>query len=292
MVVDPYAILEVMKFLPVLEKRGKRFWGIVGFVLVAVLGVVDYTTGFELSVTLFYLLPIFLVAWFASERLGLVISAISAITWFLTDYANGLVYSNPIVYVWNTLIRLGFFIVTTRLLSELRKALRVNQELARVDYVSGAASVRYFYELTQSEISRSQRTKHPLTLVYIDIDNFKNINDRLGHIIGDKVLRTVTQSIQRQVRPADILARLGGDEFALLLPETGGEEAKQVIGRIHSSLLNEMLSNGWMVTFSIGVVTFLQLPKSVDEMVKQADGLMYTVKTGSKNGVAFNIFSG
>ncbi|HEX7541629.1 MAG TPA: GGDEF domain-containing protein [Anaerolineales bacterium] len=272
-----------------LEKRSKLFWGAVGFILVVFLGIVDYQTGVEISITLFYLIPIFLLAWFADENLGLVISAASAITWFLADYASGLIYSNIMIYVWNTLIRLGFFIVSSWLLSELRRALRANQESARVDYVTGAASVRYFYELAQIEINRYQRYKHPLTLVYIDLDNFKAINDRQGHITGDKVLRAVTESIQRQIRPVDILARLGGDEFALLLPETGEEEVKPAIDRILSSLVNEMLRNDWAVTFSIGVVTYNQIPKSVDEMVKLADGVMYSVKTGDKNGVRYHV---
>jgi diguanylate cyclase (GGDEF)-like protein len=281
-----------MRSLVYLEKRSKLFWGVVGLILVVILGIVDYLTGVEFSITLFYLIPIFLVVWFTNENLGLVISAASALTWFLTDYSNGLSYSNIAVYVWNTLIRLGFFIVSSRLLSELRRALRVNQESARVDYVTGAASVRYFYEQVQIEISRYQRNKHPLTLVYIDLDNFKGINDRLGHITGDKVLRAVTESIQRQIRPTDILARMGGDEFALLLPETGDEEVKQVIGRIHSGLVTEMLRNRWIVTFSIGVVTYNQIPKSVDEMVKMADGEMYLVKTNAKNGVHYRVYPG
>jgi diguanylate cyclase (GGDEF)-like protein len=278
--------------MPFLDKRGRWFWGAVGFVLVVFFGIVDYWTGVELSITLFYLLPIFLVAWFADENLAFVISAASTITWFTTDIANGLIYSNITIYVWNTLIRLGFFIISSRLLSELRRALRTNQKSARVDYVTGALSVRYFHELVQGEISRQQRYKHPLTLAYIDLDNFKTINDRLGHITGDKVLRAVTESIQRYIRPSDILARLGGDEFALLLPETGEDEVKRAIDGIHTSLVNEMLRNGWMVTFSISVVTYNQTPKSVDKMVKLADNVMYSVKTTTKNGVCYSIFEG
>jgi diguanylate cyclase (GGDEF)-like protein len=272
-----------------LEKRSKLFWGLTGLLLVVFLGIVDFWTGVEFSITLFYLIPIFLVSWFADQNLGLVISAASAITWFVTDFTNGLVYSNNVIYVWNTLIRLGFFIVTSRLLSELKKALLVNQESARVDYVTGAASVRFFYELTQTEMSRFRRFKHPFTLIYMDLDNFKAVNDSLGHITGDRVLRAVTESIQQQIRPTDILARLGGDEFALLLPETGQEEARKVIGRIHSRLVNEMLNNRWVITFSIGVVCFTQMPKSVDEMIKLADSVMYSVKTTTKNGVQYHV---
>jgi diguanylate cyclase (GGDEF)-like protein len=274
------------------DKRGRLFWATIGFILVIVVGIADYLTGVELSITLFYLIPIFLVVWYTTERLGLVISAACAITWFLTEYSNGVIYSHFTVYVWNTLIRLGFFIVSSRLLSELKKALKVNQESAQVDYVTGAASVRYFYERLQVEIYRYQRSKRPFTLVYIDLDNFKAVNDLLGHITGDKVLRVVTGSIQRHIRPTDVLARMGGDEFAILLPETGGEEIKQVIGRIHSGLVKEMLSNRWLITFSIGVVTYIQIPKTLDEMVKLADGEMYMIKTGGKNGVHYRTYSG
>jgi diguanylate cyclase (GGDEF)-like protein len=281
-----------MRLIAFLDKRGKWFWGAVGFILVLLLGIVDYWTGVELSITLFYLIPIFLITWFAGRNLGLAISAISAITWFITDYTNGLVYSNKFIYVWNTLIRLGFFIVSSRLLSALKNALKANQESARFDYVTGAASVRYFYELAQTEVSRFKRYTRPFTFIYIDLDNFKAVNDRLGHIIGDKLLRVVTESIQRQIRPTDILARLGGDEFGLFLPETNQEEARQVISRIHSGLVGEMLSHSWVVTFSIGVVTFIQMPKSVDDMVKLADNVMYSVKTTTKNGVQYHAYTG
>ena len=92
--------------------------------------------------------------------------------------------------------------------------------------------------------------------------------------------------------PADTLARLGGDEFALLMPETDADAARTVLNRIHSSLVDEMLRNGWMVTFSVGVVSFNEVPKSVDDMVKIADGIMYSVKTAVKNGVNYHIYAG
>ena len=103
-------------------------------------------------------------------------------------------------------------------------------------------------------------------------------------------MRAVTDGIRRQVRPTDILARLGGDEFVLLMPETGEAAAKTVINRIHASLMDEMLRNGWMVTFSVGVVTFKEFPKTVDELVKKADSAMYCVKAASKNGVYYQVY--
>ena len=146
--------------------------------------------------------------------------------------------------------------------------------------------------MAQIEISRSQRYRLPLSLAYIDLDNFKAVNDCLGHSTGDKVLRDLTEAICRQIRPSDTLARLGGDEFALLMPETDPEAAEKIVNRLHSSLEDEMLKNDWMVTFSLGVVTYKEVPKTVDEMVKMADSAMYTVKAGGKNGVNYCVYAG
>ncbi len=274
------------------EKRGKPFWVVMGLGLVIILGIIDYRTGYEASVSLFYLIPILLVVWYTDGRMGLVLSFASTIAWFIADYSTGLSYSNPAIYIWNALLRVGLYFVVSGLVSTLKKSLTFNQELARTDYLTGATSVRYFYELSQIEMRRSQRYHRPFTLAYIDLDNFKGINDRLGHSTGDRVLRSVTDSIHRQVRPSDLLARLGGDEFVLLMPETGQEAAKTVINRLHSSLVNEMLKNSWMVTFSIGVVTYNEVPKTVDDMVKMADDTMYSVKNANKNGVNYRIYSG
>jgi len=274
-----------------LEKRSYLFWWCLEILFVVFLGAIDYLTGYELTFSLFYLAPISLVSWFKGKRIGLWISAISSLAWFLADYLSGNRYSNPSIYVWNTLIRLTFFLIVTSLLSALRKAYLATQSQARVDFVSGAFSVGYFYTLAKNEMERSARYKKPFTLLYIDLDNFKEINDLLGHSTGDRVLRTVADNILCRIRSNDTFARLGGDEFALLLPETGEDEARNVIARLHSDLSAIMQKHGWKVTFSIGAVTYKQPPESVDEMVKLADSTMYTVKSRSKNGVAYRVYA-
>ena len=274
------------------EKRGKFFWISAGVVLVIALGMVDYVTGTELNIALFYLIPIIMMIWYMDGQMGLLFAFASTVVGFIANYSAGLTYSSLSIYVWNTVLRLGFYLVVVWLGSTLKKSYKVNQELARTDYVTGAVSVRYFYELAQMELNRARRYRHPFTLAYIDLDNFKAVNDRLGHSTGDRVLRAVTAGICQQIRPADTLARLGGDEFALLLPETDAEAAKPVLTRIHACLMEDMLRNGWMVTFSVGVVTFQEIPKTVDEMVKTADNVMYGVKAAGKNGVNYRIYAG
>ncbi len=281
-----------MSAVTFLEKRSKPFWVIAGAVLVIILGIIDYATGYELTISLFYLIPIFIVIWYTDGQMGLLFAFASTVVGLIANFSAGLTYSSLSIYVWNTVLRLGFYLVVVWLGSTLKKTYKINQELARTDYVTGAISVRYFYELAQNEMNRALRYRRPFTLAYIDLDNFKAVNDLLGHSTGDRVLRAVTEGISRQVRPVDTLARLGGDEFALLLPETDGDAAKPVLTRIHSCLMDEMLRNDWMVTFSVGVVTFKEVPKTVDEMVKMADSAMYCVKAASKNGVHYSVYAG
>ena len=273
----------------ILEKRSRAFWVICGLALTILLGVVDLLTGYELSFSLFYLAPISLVSWFAGRRAGLLISAASALTWLLADIGAGLNYAQAYIYILNPILRLTFFGLVTFLLTELRSSLKSNQEMAQKDYLTGAASIRHFYDLCQMEIERSRRYEHPLTLAYLDLDDFKDVNDRFGHSTGNNVLQAVAECIRQQVRAVDTVARLGGDEFALLLPETHQEDARSVITRIREGLDTELQTKGWSVTLSIGVVTFVKIPGTVDEMVKMADDAMYAIKSDHKNGVKYTI---
>jgi diguanylate cyclase (GGDEF)-like protein len=232
-----------------------------------------------------------LVTWFAEKRLGAMASIASAIVWLLADIASGHPYSNPAIYYWNSIIRFGFFIIVTILLSALKQAHEHEKELARVDSLTGAVNARFFSELIQLEIERSQRYRRPFTLAYIDVDNFKAINDRFGHSVGDEVLYTIVKHAREHLRKTDIVARLGGDEFAFLLPETDQVGAQITVSKIQNSLLDEMRSNGWPVTFSIGVLTCMNIPKTSDELVKQADNLMYSVKNNGKNGITYSIYT-
>ncbi len=281
-----------MKIVVFLEKRSVFFWAITGIVLITVTGVVDFLTGYEIAFSLFYLFPVFLVTWFGGRSLGAVISVASALVWLLADFASGHPYSHPAIYYWNSAIRFGFFIIVTLLLSALKKAHEHEWELARTDNLTGAVNGRSFSELLQNEIDRSRRYRHPFTVVYIDLDDFKTVNDHFGHSEGDKVLYTIVKHAKSQLRKTDHVARLGGDEFAFLLPETDQAGAQISIPKIQTSLLDEMQRNNWPVTFSIGVLTCVCKPQTSDELVKRADGLMYSVKSNGKNGINYSIYGG
>ncbi len=270
------------------SKRSRLFLITLGFLLVLLIGVIDYLTGTEISLGLFYFLPISLVTWFAGRWTGILISTVSAITWFIANLK--MPYSHPLIHYWNGFVRMGYFSIFAFLLSAFKNTVESEKKLARIDALTGVANRRFFYELTNIEIFRASRYRHPFTVAYMDVDNFKLVNDRFGHSTGDSLLRLVAETIRNNIRESDVIARFGGDEFAILMPETKYESAQIVIGRVQQSLLDIMQKNGWPVTFSIGVVTFTRPPDSVDDTVKKADELMYSVKNKGKNSTRYEIF--
>ena len=279
------------KLIELLDRQSRPFLIALGILLVAVLEAIDYLTGPEIAFSIFYLLPVSLTTWFVGRREGFLICVISATAWFIAEVLTGPAFSNPLIPYWNMLVRFGFFLVVTYALAALKRSLEHEKELARKDHLTGSINVRAFYELADMEIHRARRNKLPFTVAYMDIDDFKIVNDRFGHSVGDTLLRTVTETITSNIRRVDVVARLGGDEFAILLPETGEAEAEVVIRRVRQHLLEMAQQNAWPVTFSIGVVTCDSPPQSVDKMLKIADDLMYSVKNKGKNMVKHTLSS-
>jgi diguanylate cyclase (GGDEF)-like protein len=273
-----------------LERQNKAIVLLAGFALIFLIGIIDFATGYEIGLSIFYVLPISMVTWIVDRRQGIIASVASAGVWLSADVATGHFYSHPLIPVWNTIIRLTFFIIITVLLSVLRRAMQRESELAQIDYLTGAANRRFFTYLAQSEIDRCQRYQRPFSLVYIDIDNFKAINDNFGHLIGDQVLTSVVSLIKKNMRKTDQIARLGGDEFALLLPETGQKSAEVALPKLQQQLTAEMQQRNWPVTFSIGVLTCDVAPPSINMLLETADELMYSVKKSDKNSIKFGTY--
>jgi len=279
--------LNIKRIFEILENEHPIFWTAAGIGSIGLLGIIDTLTGNEITFSLFYMAPIVVVTWAVHQEAGLFMSLLSALTLLGAEIAAGQTYSSPTIYVWNTLIRTVFYVIVTYLVAELHKARREEQLAARTDFVSGAANARYFHELLQMEINRIHRYPHPITVVYIDIDNFKLVNDLFGHKIGDEVLRSIAAELKAQLRRTDIVARVGGDEFALLLPSTHQPEAKVVISKVRTNLVETMKQGNWPVTFSMGAVTCVSPPHSPEQLLNMADELMYQVKNSTKNDVRF-----
>jgi diguanylate cyclase (GGDEF)-like protein len=182
---------------------------------------------------------------------------------------------------------LGMFMVVAYSITAIKKLLMKEREHANTDDLTGAATIRAFYEQARVELSRSAIHKQPLTLAYIDIDNLRYINDTLGHIAGDYLLHEVAQIMRSTLRPTDIISRLGGAKFAILMPETKNESAAGIINKVQEHLLDMVKKNGWPVTFSSGVVTRDDASCTIDELIKKAEDLMNTARESGKDMVKF-----
>ncbi len=260
--------------------------------LFGLLGTVDVLTGPELSLSLFYLGPMLALTWYAGKGAGVVAAVVGSLTWLAADYVAGQRYSHALIPVWNCGIRLGFFLLVLSLLHVIKEKLKAEEQSADTDALTGVANSRFFYEALAAESARSKRYRHPFTVAYMDLDNFKRLNDAHGHAAGDGVLKEVAACIRNSIRRTDIVARLGGDEFAALFPETDGEAAETVVHSIRDRLLSVMKQHGWQITVSIGAVTFAEPLESLPEMLKAADDLMYQAKKRGKNACLHRAWGG
>jgi diguanylate cyclase (GGDEF)-like protein len=176
----------------------------------------------------------------------------------------------------------------SRLLSELEEKNRKLQELAYYDPLTGLPNRRFFFEHASLIFEEVKRYEKPLSLLIMDIDHFKKINDTYGHDVGDVVLKTFANVLKGIVRQSDICARLGGEEFVVLLPNTNLEGARVLAERIRTAVAKNTVEHGSIVivfTVSIGVSQYRKGMQNIDELIKEADIALYRAKEGGRNRV-------
>jgi two-component system, cell cycle response regulator len=165
-------------------------------------------------------------------------------------------------------------------------------ELSTTDDLTGLLNRRAFYPRLEDEIARSRRSGSPTTLVLIDLDRLKGLNDRLGHAAGDRALEKIARAIRREMRSIDVGARLGGDEFGMVAVGTGAQAAKVVAERLQTTIASQMTDDpGLSITASLGVVTFDPLRDRLDhvsDLTRAADRALYSAKRAGRNRVAFD----
>jgi len=245
----------------------------------------DFYTG-EYSLIVFYLIPVSLESWFVGKRSGVMYCFLAAAVRIVADETfKSFSFQYSSLHYWNIFIEFLFLLIMALLFSALRKTLDIETTLARHDPLTGALNRRSFFTHAEYELMRAGRYGHPLSIAYIDLDNFKTINDSLGHQTGDRVLTTVVDTIKANMRTTDVLSRFGGDEFVILLPESGAEAATAFLDKMFQLLRQVMSHNSWSVDFSIGSVTYNRAPATIDEVVHQADELMYQVKRSGKGRI-------
>ncbi len=163
------------------------------------------------------------------------------------------------------------------------------QLLAVTDELTGFYNRRYFYELVEMELARARRYHHDTSLLLMDIDYFKAVNDRFGHTTGDQVLKELCSRIHGAVRESDILGRHGGEEFVLLLPETPRDKAVEAAERLRALVESRPIRSGEHeinITISLGVATVSEKCNTADELFGCADTAMYQAKQAGRNKVS------
>jgi len=256
-----------------------------GLATFAALTILRFKSTPGLNFAVLYLVPISFFTWFIGLRSGIASAFASALALETFDLTHG----TRAHFYWDTLMSLGMFIFMVFILSEVRGLYERERDLSRTDGLTGLLNRRAFLEALERERARHRRFPRPLSVAYIDIDNFKKINDTQGHGTGDTLLVAVAEAMADSVRDVDSVGRLGGDEFAILMPETDAEASKAAIRKVESKL-RESAARQWAVTFSVGVMTFEKVPDSAEEMVRLADELMYSVKQSGKNRSEFRRF--
>ena len=264
--------------------------GAVVLIGIAAIGVIDYLTGVEYRVFPLYFLPLSLAAWHLGRRGAVAGALVCSGSWLASNYAAGLRYSSPAVWPFNLVMQTVAFVTVGLLIATLRTALLREAELGRVDPLTALPNRRAFYHSAQQILAVGARHGHPVTLAYLDLDNFKAVNDTLGHERGDLMLQRLAEQLRQSTRLGDVAARLGGDEFVVLLPETGPDGAGALLERLRAQLATSVADTACPISVSIGAVSFIAPPADVEALVRQADAAMYVAKAAGKNRVTLRAF--
>jgi diguanylate cyclase (GGDEF)-like protein len=268
----------------------QRLVFIVSIIIVILIGYYDLQTGAHISMMLLYSVPILLSAWYCGRLDAIVVAVIAAACWFIVNALNKPPGGSDAILSWNAFTRLAIFALiayTVSLQAQLRRAFDRAKLRAETDSLTGLLNESAFRERVDGEMKRSWRYNHPLSLAYIDLDDFKQVNDSQGHARGDKLLRLVTETITRTIRKTDFAGRVGGDEFAICFPETGEEQVQKAVETLVNAMDIMTSQSGWQVTASIGVVTCQDIYETYDALLGEADRLMYVAKEKGKNAAEF-----
>jgi diguanylate cyclase (GGDEF)-like protein len=178
--------------------------------------------------------------------------------------------------------------ISFHLVLQLERAHERLRELTNSDPLTGSYNRRYFMEKLRAELERADRYGTPFSVAFVDIDDFKKINDRYGHLGGDEVLKGVAEACLAHVRQIDVFARIGGEEFAVLLPQTAGDDARQLMERLRACVAKlrvDVADAAVCVTVSIGLASHTGQIREINALMRLADEALYQAKRQGKNQV-------
>jgi len=270
--------------------RSKTAIIVYSIIITCILGIIDYYTTPDFSFAIFYMIPVSIAAWYAGRKTGFFISIFCSFTVYFVHLLWPRFGISYLVPYWDALTQFLFFYITAIILAKLRATLDRESNIARTDYLTGISNSRYFYEVARLEMKRANRKSSCTSIMYLDLDDFKKVNDTLGHFEGNTVLKLAALTLKNTVREIDLVARFGGDEFVVLMPDTDFDETETTVQRVKTALDETLVSGNWKVTTSIGAITCRGIDCSLDQLITTADQLMYDAKMSGKNKVIHKNF--
>ncbi|RFC34053.1 MAG: diguanylate cyclase (GGDEF) domain-containing protein [Candidatus Nitrotoga sp. SPKER] len=229
-------------------------------------------------------LPVLVITWISGKKNGLIMAVLASTISLVGDIASERQYSFQWIPWVNALTHLMTYSLVALLANQVRLQFEREHERATRDALTGLHNRRAFLEAGTLEVERTKRYAHPLAVIILDLDDFKQLNDTKGHEAGDAALRATAIALRSISRSSDRVARLGGDEFAVLLLEIGYEAAIEA-GRKISTAVDTALHGFPPVKGSIGIAWFGEADRPFPAMLKAADELMYEVKKNGKGNV-------
>jgi diguanylate cyclase (GGDEF)-like protein len=268
--------------------------------LLLAVAALDLLTGPDIGFSYFFWIPVGFAAWFVGRPAGVLASVSAALLWLGANSLSGAERFIGWVGFWNGSIRFAYFATFAVIVSYLRatlpalnEALARERSLARHDSLTGVLNGRAFREAAHREILRLGRYGGSLVVAFIDLDDFKSVNDRFGHAAGDDLLRTIATLVSDRLRRTDIVARAGGDEFVILLPQTGIDEARPALESIRTMISALDCGDGQRVSVSIGAVAAdSSFDGDTETLLRRADALMYSVKRSGKDAIEVEELAG
>ncbi|PKO83795.1 MAG: hypothetical protein CVU17_06850 [Betaproteobacteria bacterium HGW-Betaproteobacteria-11] len=262
-----------------------------GFLLIVaeilLITVLNYlTTGMYYSLDVLYCLPVIQAARLSSihalrrsdTQLPVIIGTFVALVWGAAEFAAAYPDYPLDALVLNAFARSVTFTVIGRVVAKLWR----ERDYSRKDALTELANRLEFYERFAIEQSRSERSGRPYSVLFIDLDRFKQLNDQHGHQIGDDALKVVARILTENSRQVDTLARIGGDEFVMLASETDAPSCEKLTNRILDATEKTFQAQGWDIALSIGQATETGNKRSIDEILREADRKMYIVKNSGR----------
>ncbi|MFT3849740.1 MAG: GGDEF domain-containing protein [Propionivibrio sp.] len=251
-------------------------------VLLLAIAALDASALVRSNLAQFYFAPIALTAWCVSQRASAVVAALAAAFVFSHGIQDGYRDTGALPSYVVKLATLAIFVAAGILVARLRREQAHLAAFARRDQLTGIANRMALMERLTLELARHRRTAQSFALAFIDCDNFKEINDKHGHLAGDRCLQVIAVALREAMRSTDLVCRLSGDEFVVFLPDTAASGARRVADTLESRLREETLNAGWRMTFSIGVAVFPTPPADPEAAIQRADHLMYAAKQSGK----------